>query len=401
MRFARDLLANVQQAARHYPALILTGARQSGKTTLLRHAFPEHRYVSLDLPSAAQQAEERPADFLRSFPPPVIVDEVQYAPGLFRHLKVAIDADRHRAGQFVLTGSQKFTLMRSVGDSLAGRCAVFELEALSTGELASGGLTLADQLPRLLTRGGFPELWRDEAADAATFFAGYLATYIERDVRQLLNIVSLRDFERFLRLCATYNAQLLNKAQIAQGVGVSVKTVSHWLSVLEACNQVTLLEPYFANVGKRTVKTPKLYFCDSGFVAYLLGLEADHLLHSPFLGALWESFVFAELRKLRQHCAPSASLWFYRDQQGREVDFLWIKGGRATLFECKWNEHPSLHDARAMQEVGTLLGRAKPVGMAAGKHYVVARPPLDFPIDASAEAVHALRLDAALRRADA
>lgn len=398
MQFQRDLLTRVKPLAEQFPAVMVTGARQTGKTTLLRSAFANYGYVTLDLPSAAELAENDPAGFLRMHPTPLVIDEVQYAPRLFRHLKAAIDGDRGRNGQFILTGSQKFTLMREVGDSLAGRCAWLELETLSSHELLRcGALALeGDPSVTMLARGLFPALWQDTRIAAADFYRGYLATYIERDVRQILNIVSLRDFERFIRLCATYTGQMVKKTDLAGAVGVSTKTINQWLSVLEASNQIVLLEPYFANVGKRIVKTPKLYFCDPGLAAFLLGLDAASLERSPFCGALWETFIYSELRKYLQTSLPQGSLYFYRDQEGREVDFILLAGGGATLFECKWTELPNLRDTRRMHEVASLLSKAKPVRLHIAANYVVARPPNTFPLDPATQAINGVHLQQTL-----
>lgn len=391
MLFNRELSGRVRALAEHFPVLILTGARQTGKTTLLRGTFPEHHYVSLDLPSDAALAEQSPETFFGNHAPPLLIDEVQYAPGLFRHLKVQVDAGRHRHGRFVLTGSQKFPLMKEVSDSLAGRCVWLELEGLSADELGSGEMPVREQVMRVLARGQLPELWRNPELPRADFHRTYLATYIERDVRQLLNVTSLRDFERFIRLCATYNGQLLNKTEIARGVGVSSKTIDQWLSVLHASNQIALLEPYFANLGKRVVKSPKLYFCDTGLLCFLLGLDENSLPHSPMLGAAWEAFVYAELRKACAARGPDYQLWFYRDQQGREVDFILQGAGSFTCIECKWAELPGPDDTRWLREVALLLERAHPAPRHV-RRIVAARPRSSFPLAEGTWVVHGAEL---------
>ncbi len=220
---------------------MLTGARQAGKTTLLKSLFKGYTYVTLDLPSIAALAEEDPSEFLAKYPPPVLIDEVQYAPQLFRHLKVAIDQNREANGQFILTGSQKFVLMREVADRLAGRCGVLDLENLSMGELGpDGNRYLGAHAPGvLLARGFFPQLWKDQEMLSTDFYESYLATYIERDVRKILQIGSVRDFERFMRACAARSGHLLNKSDIAKDVGVTSETVNQWIGVLNASNQVT------------------------------------------------------------------------------------------------------------------------------------------------------------------
>lgn len=339
---------------------MLTGARQTGKTTLLRELFPRHHYVSLDLPSAAELAEREPELFLTQHPAPLLVDEVQYAPGLFRHLKIAIDSDRHATGRFILTGSQKFNLMKAVSDSLAGRCALLELETLSLEEISQHVPypTQVDDLVRAMVRGGFPDLWRDLSIDIDAFYRAYLSTYLERDVRQILNVASLRDFERFLRACAARSAQLLDKAALARDVGVSSKAINDWLGVLEASNQIQLLEPYFENLGKRLIKSPKLYLSDTGLLCYLLGLDERSLLQSPYLGAVWESAVYAQLRKKRDRLGDRSTLWFYRDAQQREVDFLVSVGTERHLIEAKWTENPSARDSQSVQAVAGILKAA-------------------------------------------
>ena len=340
-------------AVKYYPALVLTGPRQAGKTTLLRETFKTHHYVTLDLPSAALQAENDPESFFRQNPPPVLIDEVQYAPGLFRHVKRLIDLDRDNCGQFILTGSQSFLLMKEVADSLAGRCVWFELENLSLEEIRKGTQEMGEKINwlHLLNRGQFPELWKKPGMPSADFHRTYLATYLERDVRQILNVTSLRDFERFIRLLAARSGNLLNKTELAKDVGISARTIGDWIAVLEASGQIVLLEPWFRNVSRRIVKTPKVYFRDSGLLCYLLGLDEQTLERSPFLGAIWEGFVFAEFRKLAGPLEQSGHFWFYRDQSGREVDLIYEKGGELNLMEVKWTENPNLSETAVLLRI--------------------------------------------------
>jgi uncharacterized protein len=363
----REISSKISELAHSFPAVILTGARQTGKTSLLRRLFPDYRYVSLDLRVLAEQAEESPESFLNDHPPPLLIDEVQYAPRLFRHLKLAIDRERDRKGQFILTGSQKFTLMKEVSDSLAGRCALLSLPALSVDEIKTAGWCPADAaaLEELLTRGAFPELWADKSIPAREFYQSYVATYLERDLRQIINVGSLRDFERFLRACAARSGQLLNKSELARDVGVSQSTAAQWLSALEAGNQVTLLEPFFANVGKRLVKSPKLYFNDTGLLCFLLGLGPDSVANSALTGPVWETFVLIELNKWLALRHPEWSLWFYRDQQNREADFL-LQGPPDCLhiMDAKWAEQPRTDAFEPLKEVALMLKRTKTAAQA-------------------------------------
>ena len=391
MQYPRRCAGRVIELARFFPAVVLTGARQSGKTTLLRNAFAEHHYVSLDLPSVAEQAERNPAQFLAENPAPVVVDEVQYAPGLFRHVKAAIDRDRHSMGRFILTGSQHFTLMKGVSESLAGRCGIVDLENLSHEEISAviGSQDTRKKLLSLMVRGQFPELWRVRKLPRWDFYSAYLATYLERDVRQILNVTSLRDFERFLRVLAARPGAMLNKSDIARDVGVSVKAVGDWLSVLQASGQIVMLEPWFSSIGKRMVKTPKVYFRDSGLLCFLLNIDEESLSKSPSLGAVWETFLFAEMRKLNAVLASPVNMWYYRDQRAREIDFVLERGGRLSFVECKWQEHPSRDDARHLLAVHADLLLAGS-SWRPGDHYVIGTPAASYPI-ASGIAAGALR----------
>jgi predicted AAA+ superfamily ATPase len=336
--------------------------------------------VSLDLPSLAEQAERDPGRFLAEHGAPALIDEVQYAPGMFRHLKQAVDRDRHRGGQFILTGSQKFTLMREVSDSLAGRVALFELEPLSLAEIRGQVSTVDSELASTLARGLYPELWRDPAISSRDFHSSYLATYLERDVRQILNVTSLRDFERFMRTVAARSGQLLNKSDIAKDVGVSPNAINDWIAVLQASNQIALLEPYFQNIAKRSVKSPKVYFGDPGLLCHLLNLDAKTLLQSPYLGAVWETLLYAEMRKQISAHALRCDVYYYRDQRAREVDFVLDSGGKLAFVEAKWTEHPDAADARKITALDAEL-RASQLRVLPGKHAILCRTPHPYPID--------------------
>ncbi len=373
MWIPRDVEPRLDRSARTRPVVVLTGARQTGKTSTLLKLFPHCGFVSLDLPTEAEQAEKEPHRFLRRHPAPTIVDEVQYAPGLFRHLKAAVDAGRARNGQFLLTGSQKFTLMESVSESLAGRADIVELETLTFSEIRSAlpktGLEAA------IVRGGFPELQANPDIDHLAFYNSYLATYLERDVRSLANVGNLRDFERFLRACALRSANLLNKADLARDVGIAPSTANQWLSTLEASGQIVLLEPWFSNRTKTIVRSPKLYLADTGLLCALLNIRSeDDLRQSPAAGAVWETFVFAQLRGRERRAGRQGSLYFWRDRT-REVDFVADVGGRTELFEAKWTELPTDSDAVNLEFVRKVMGRAKVVSAA-----VVSRTPDSFPI---------------------
>lgn len=349
----REIESLVQQRVRQRPVVVLTGARQTGKTSLVRRLFPDHEFVSLDLPSEAAQAEGDPRGFLMRHPPPLVVDEVQYAPGLFRHLKIIVEANRSQAGQFILTGSQKFILMAAASESLAGRAEVLELEGLSWSEIRAARPELS--IEEAMARGGFPELYANRELDPGGFYRSYMATYLERDVRQLLQVTSLRDYERFLRACALRSAQLLNRADLARDVGISGSTAGQWLSVLQASNQVALLEPWFSNRTKILIKTPKLYLCDSGLCAFLMGIrDEEDVYRSPLTGALWETFVFSEIRRRQVHCQGGWNLHFWRDRT-KEIDFLFHRGGHFDLADAKWTEYPGPDETSALRRVAAEL----------------------------------------------
>jgi predicted AAA+ superfamily ATPase len=369
----RDLESRLKRSAKTRPVIVLTGARQTGKTSLLLHLFPDFAFVSLDLPTEADQAEKDPHTFLRRHPPPVIIDEVQYAPGLFRHLKAAVDAHRARNGQFLLTGSQKFALMKNVSESLAGRADIVELETLSIAEIRAA--LPKTKIEEAIVRGGFPELYANLDIDPVAFYNSYLATYLERDVRALANVGSLRDFERFLRACALRSANLLNKADLARDVGIAPSTANHWLSTLEASGQVVLLEPWFSNRTKSIVKSPKLYLADTGLLCALLNIRSVEALQgSPAVGAVWETFVFAQLRDRERRAGRTGSLFFWRDRT-REVDFVADVAGRLELFEAKWTELPDAGDTVNLDFVRSATGKSR---VAAGA--VVCRTPNGFPL---------------------
>ncbi len=292
----RDFEQKILSSIKTRPGLVLTGARQVGKSALLKQLFPEYSYVTLDLPSEAEQAEEEPLKFLAKFPKPLIIDEVQYAPKIFRYLKLAIDQERAANGQYLLTGSQKFNLMQGVSDSLAGRIDIFELENLNYHEIQRQ--RVGQSIDSTIFRGGFPELYTNNEIETKAFYQSYLTTYLERDVRQTINIRNLRDFERFIRACAIRSGQLLNKNELARDVGVSPTTVNQWLSILQSSNQIFLLEPWFSNKTKSIIKTPKLYLADCGLLCELLNIRNEaEMLSSPFWGHIWETFVYSEVNK--------------------------------------------------------------------------------------------------------
>lgn len=356
----REISRELSQIAAAFPVVVLVGPRQVGKTSVLERAFPDYEYVSLDVAANAEMAETRPDDFLRLHPPPLVLDEIQYAPAFFRRIKTFVDANRPRNGLFILSGSQNFMLMQQVADSLAGRAAVIPFSGLS-GREWQGAQGASTDLPwrEFLWRGGFPRLWDDpdQPVSRDRWYQGYLATYLERDVRNLLQIGNLRDFERFLRACAARCAQTLNMSEIGRDVGISATTARQWISVLQASNQIILLEPYYKSLGKRLAKSPKLYFTDTGLASFLMGFQtAEALWNSRAAGAIWENHVVSQWQKWRDWHQPAASLWYWRDQGGNEVDLLIESDNRLTAIECKLAERPGGQDLRGLNRLRDFYG---------------------------------------------
>ena len=380
MWIERDIQDLLVRRSQQRPVVVLTGARQTGKTSLVKTLFPHHELVSLDLPSEAELAERDPRAFFARHPPPLVVDEIQYAPGLFRHVKAEVDAHRDQNGQFILTGSQKFPLMKSVSESLAGRADILELEPLSWREARRARPALG--IEEFLLRGGFPELHAHPEIEADGYYRAYVATYLERDLRQALNVVQLRDYERFLRVCALRTGQLLNRADLARDVGISGSTAAAWLSVLQATGEIVLLEPWFSNRTKSLVKTPKLYFADSGLCAFLCGIRsAADLTGSPLVGALWETMVLAELRRGQINRRGGWTLHFWRDRT-KEVDFLFHRGGRFDLADAKWAEHPESRDVEALHRVAKELSASQ-----IGRCAVICRASHGYPLSKTVKAL--------------
>ena len=336
----RSLERILKKAASEFPAIALTGPRQSGKTTLLQQIYGrQFRYVSLEPPDVCASAEDDPRGFLELHPPPVIVDEVQYAPVLLPYIKERIDADRSKTGQYLLTGSQDLLLSEKVTESLAGRVAILRLLPLSRREAEGrpgSGLAWERKQPlpprqsqefgdlwKSFLRGGYPELTAQPDRDASLWHASYIRTYLERDMRMLRQVGDLTQYQNFLRTLAVRSAQLLSLTDIARDLGIAVNTVKAWLSILEATCQVTVLRPYFANVGKRLVKTPKVYFNDVGTLCYLARLrDPVHAASGPMGGAIMETAVLSEIVRTLTHRGTDPQVYFWRTAAGTEVDFV-------------------------------------------------------------------------------
>ena len=326
--------SKITKAVAQRPSVLLTGIRQVGKSSLLKKLFPQYEYVTLDRVAMAEEAENNPVSFLNRFKKNVIIDEVQYAPSLFRELKVRIDENRDLKGKWILTGSQQFALMQNISESLAGRIRILTLGTFNSKELNDSGLLKNRR--DMLWKGGFPELWASKL-DADDFFEDYFQTYIERDLRQLLNVSNLSDFRRFLSLLALRVGQLINYTEISKEVGVSLNTIKSWVSTLEISGIISLLPPYYNNLGKRLIKSPKLYFSDTGLASYLLNITSlASLEKSPYLGNIWENYVLVEY--LKDGLQVGKNLFFYRDHNGVEIDFIVEIKGQTFLVEAKSSE---------------------------------------------------------------
>jgi len=320
------------------PCILVTGARQTGKTTLLRSCFPDAEYVSFDGILQAASASESPEAFLERFAGPVILDEIQYVPALFRALKARIDIDRDVKGRYLLTGSQTFELMKGVSESLAGRIGIMRLETLSAREIAASGRFNDESLLQTPFRGGYPELWRTPSIEAGPWFEDYIRTYIERDLKELVQVRDLVEFRRFLSAAANRAGQLVNFTDMSRSCGVSPNTAKSWTAALETSGILYVLPPWFANAETRLVKSPKLYFADTGLLCALLNMEnAEDLEKSSSSGAVWENFVFMELVKSGDWI-PGRTLFFYRDHGGNEVDFIGVSGNKRILVEAKYSQ---------------------------------------------------------------
>ena len=334
----REITEQIQEVAKTRPSVLLTGARQTGKSSLLEKTFPDYKYISLDLPSVASEARENGSYFLEKNPPPIIIDEIQYSPELLRFLKIEIDKHRDQFGRYLLTGSQKFHLMKGVNESLSGRISIWECHSLSIRELykhEKSELT-SQKVLKWMLQGGYPELHAYDLRPER-FYADYLATYLERDVRQLLNVKNLTTFDKFLRLLALRSGQILSMNSLASDIGVSSHTIKSWISILEASNIIYLLRPHFNNYGKRLIKSPKVYFLDTGLLCFLAGIHSIEALEkSSLLGSFFETLALGQL--VRHFCNQGlpVNLYYFRDNHGHEVDFIIPEGERLKIYECKW-----------------------------------------------------------------
>lgn len=381
MYIRRTIEPHFRDAADHFPVMLVTGARQVGKTTFLREIAGEGRtYISLDDPRIVELARNDPAQFMQRYPGPVIIDEIQYAPGLLPYIKLAVDGEG-RPGRFWLTGSQQFPLMRHVSESLAGRVGIVHLLGLSRREQDGVAdthepflptpdvlaLRLADGVPlplpelyRRIWRGAYPALTRDPGLDRDLYFSSYVQTYLQRDVRDLARVGDATAFLRFVRACAARTAQLLNVADLARDADVAPNTAKHWLSVLEASGIVYLLQPYHTNVTKRLVKSPKLHFLDTGLCSWLTGWSSPEALEAgAAAGALLETWILVEILKSWWHRGKQAPIHFYRDKDKKEIDLLIVRDDAIHPLEFKKSASPGRD---AVRHFKTLERLDRPVG---------------------------------------
>lgn len=386
MYLPRTLETFALSASRHFPVMLVTGARQVGKTTLLRHIrAPERAYVSLDDPMLLDLARRDPALFFQRFRPPLLIDEIQYAPELLPYIKMESDAAR-TPGLFWLTGSQQFHTMKGVSESLAGRVAVVQLLGLSRREADGRGAGVQPFLPvpdslaaagsaskeslelpelyRAIWRGSYPAIAANSDMDRDLFYLSYVQTYLQRDVRDLARVGDETAFLRFLRVAAARTAQLMNLTDLARDADISVNTAKSWLSILRASGVVHLLEPYSVNLSKRLVKTPKLYFLDTGLCSYLTGWSSPETLEAGAMsGAILETWVVSELLKSYLHNGKHPPFFYYRDRDRREIDLLIVQDEVAYPLEVKKTASPGPGDVSAFGTLHRLDIAAGPGGL--------------------------------------
>jgi len=376
----RQLEEQIVGALKAFPAVVLTGPRRAGKTCLLRHLYPKASYHLLEDPDVIARLRADPQGFLDAVDTPAILDEVQNVPEVFAHVRARIDQKARRTGQWLLTGSQEAPLMRGVSESMAGRAAVLQLLPLSVQESSKVSLL----------RGGYPEVLA-RPASAKVWFASYVQTYLERDVRAVTAVKDLATFRRFIALLATRHGQVLNKSDLAAPLGVSVPTIAQWLGILETTGQVLVVPPFFENLGRRLIKTPKIYLGDSGLACHLLGIDtAGELAKSPFRGALFEGFIAAEIAKAQLNTGKRRELYFFRDEQGLEVDFLVPgKSGSVRLVECKASKTVTPTMAGPMRRLVEALKNKRPKGTRFEMHLVHEAPRAGTATEAVAPGVRA------------
>lgn len=332
----RKITQAIENAAASFPVITITGPRQSGKTTLARHMFPEYPYFSLENPDVRNLAMEDPVGFLNNTTEGIILDEVQNSPQLLSYIQGIVDNDREK--RFILTGSNNFSMLKNVSQSLAGRSAVFELLPFSINELNN----YETDTDSLIYKGGYPGIWCD-GKDTYTFYSNYVTTYLERDVRNIINIKDLNTFQKFIRICATRIGSIWNSSEVSNEIGVSVNTVKSWLSVLQASYIIFMLQPFFTNTRKRLTKSPKLFFTDTGLASFLLEIESEsQIKRDKMRGHLFENMIVAEALKQRLNAGRTNNLCFYRDSNGNEVDLITKREGMLNLYEIKSSEtyHP-------------------------------------------------------------
>ncbi len=369
--YYRTIKGKIEELSQYFPCIMLTGARQVGKSTLLKEILPPGmKYVTLDDYVQAQLAEDDPQAFLERFGTPLCIDEIQYAPGLLRAIKVKVDIDR-KPGMYWLTGSQRFTMMKGVTESLAGRIGIVELagmsqmELLGAGDLAKefdpenaqgminqAGICPLKDLFERIWRGGYPQLIQYPTMPAADFFSSYLQTYVERDVQALSQVGNKSAFVTLMRSAALRTGQQLVYNDLARDAGISPKTAAAWVSILETSGIISLLRPYHANSLKRLSKTPKLYFMDTGFCSWLAGCDdVDTLLNSHLSGAMLETWVYGQLLRSYTNAGISPRLYYFRDANGAEVDFVLEKKHCLYPMEVKQSNNPSMGDLKGASKI--------------------------------------------------